>query len=106
MDKFIKSVRGDWRAGFPNFSILHDILSTPVAFLICNLSISFETLLSSIHEKLKRFFHFFVFPNFTDARVIITVKRDPLSYAISHIYEKIIKNLTDFLLVCDQYIVF
>ena len=55
MDKFIKSTRGDWRTDFPNSIILHDNLSTPVAFLICYLSISFETLLSSIHEKLKDF---------------------------------------------------
>ena len=30
---FIKPVKGDWRTGLPSFIILHDNLSTLVAFL-------------------------------------------------------------------------
>ena len=52
MDKFIKPVKGGWRTGLPSIIILHDNLFTLVAFFICILSISLDTLSSVTHEKL------------------------------------------------------
>ena len=61
IDKFIKPFKGERRTGLPSFIILHDNLSTLVAFFICILSINFDTLSSFTHEKLK-ILSSFVFP--------------------------------------------
>ena len=46
---------GNRSAGSANFKILPDILSAPVAFFTCNLSIYLDTLLLLIYEKVNGF---------------------------------------------------
>ena len=102
-DRFIRSVRGLWSAVLANFRIFQEILSTPVAFFTCNLSIIFPHFMFLSLRKVKRQLRIHILLDFTYTRVIFLIKRHFFTNIISYICKKkLLKiSLTSFCLVIN-----
>ena len=94
IDMFIIFVIGDKSDILPSFINLTEILSTPVAFLTLNLSMTLDTNVSLVDLNSKLFFYKIFIFNFLQAGMVIFIESIIFADVLGYIYEKYVKNFS------------